>query len=259
MGAVYLAHDTQLDRPVALKVPSFGPEEDSTLRDRFYREARAAATLQHPSICPVYDVGEIDDKLYLTMAYIEGKPLSQILKERGKALPLDEAAELVRKLAEAMDEAHTRDVIHRDLKPTNILVNRRGDPVLIDFGLARREGKNDARLTATGAILGTPAYMAPELASGHASIAGRSCDVYSLGVILYELVTGSIPFRGTLGQVLGMILNQEPMPVRQRRPDADERIEAICRKAMAKKPEERFASMGDFSKALSDYLRNLRS
>jgi serine/threonine protein kinase len=181
-----------------------------------------------------------------------------VFKERGAPMPLEDAAELARKLAEAMDEAHHRDVIHRDLKPTNILVNRRGDPVLIDFGLARRENKNDVRLTATGAILGTPAYMPPELASGNAALAGRSCDIYSLGVILYEALTGSIPFRGSLGQVLGMILTQEPTPVTARRADADPQIEAICKRAMAKKPEDRYATMGEFEKALADYLRSRR-
>ena len=133
--------------------------------ERFTREARAAATIDHPNICPVYDVGQIDGVHFMTMAYIEGRPLSELIRD-GKPLPQRPAAALVRKLAVALAEAHRHGVIHRDLKPSNVMVNRRKEPVVMDFGLARRLNKEDERLTRTGAVLGTPAYMPPEQVSG---------------------------------------------------------------------------------------------
>src|SRR5436309_5797542 len=146
MGAVYLAEDTQLDRRVALKVPHFTAEDSPQVRTRFFREARAAATLDHPNLCPVHDVGEIGGTPYLTMAYIEGQPLSASVRG-GQPLPPREAAAIVRKLALALHEAHQKGVIHRDLKPGNVMMNQRGEPVVMDFGLARRFNKEEARLT----------------------------------------------------------------------------------------------------------------
>src|SRR5262249_18572835 len=134
MGSVYLAQDTQLDRPVALKVPRFTADVSSSMIQRFYTEARAAATLHHPNLCPVHDVGEINGRLYLPMAYIEGKPLSGFTKRFSPR----EAAAIVRKLALALQEAHAKGVIHRDLKPSNVMINHRSEPVIMDFGLARR-------------------------------------------------------------------------------------------------------------------------
>ncbi len=184
MGSVYLAHDTQLDRPVALKVPHFTPEDGPEILERFYREARAAATLAHPNICPVYDVGEVGGVPYLTMAYVEGKPLAAFLKD-GKPVLAAQAAAVVRKLALALQEAHARGVLHRDLKPANVMINARKEPVIMDFGLARRVNKEEVRLTRKGAVLGTPAYMSPEQVGGDPDAVGPRSDVYSLGVILY--------------------------------------------------------------------------
>ena len=164
MGAVYLAHDTELDRPVALKVPHFARTGSSGARERFLREARAAAALSHPNICPVYDVGAIDSVPYLTMAYIEGRPLSDLV--RSGPLPLNQAAVLVRQMALALEEAHQRGIIHRDLKPSNVMLNHRDEPIIMDFGLARLTTSADARLTAAGQMLGTPAYMPPEQVNG---------------------------------------------------------------------------------------------
>src|SRR5262249_27320199 len=150
MGTVYLAHDTQLDRQVALKIPRARTEDDEKVRARFrarfFREAQAAAALHHPNICPVHDVGAIDGVQYLTMAYIEGQPLSQYLESRGP-LPEPEAALLVHKLALALAVAHGRGIVHRDLKPSNMMLNAQGDPVIMDFGLARRDSSDQARLT----------------------------------------------------------------------------------------------------------------
>jgi hypothetical protein len=253
MGSVYLAHDSKLDRPVALKVPSFSAEDDATLLERFYREARAAATIDHPNLCPVYDVGQVGGAHYLTMAYIEGESLAQrILKKPG--LSQREAAGLVRKVALGVGEAHAHGVIHRDLKPNNIMLNRRGEPVVMDFGLARRSKAEDLRLTPSGSMLGTPAYMPPEQVRGDADLMGPGSDVYSLGVVLYELLTGQLPFVGSFGAVMADILTRPPRPPSSLRPDVEPQLEAICLKALAKAPGDRYAGMADFAAALEEYL-----
>jgi hypothetical protein len=253
MGTVYLAQDTHLDRPVALKVPHFEAADGPRVWERFYREARAAATIRHPHVCPVHDVGEIDGTPYLTMAYVEGKPLSEFAAER--PLTPRQAAVLVRKLALALQEAHQKGVIHRDLKPANVMIDLRGEPILMDFGLARRTGGGDPRLTLCDAALGTPAYMPPEQVSGHLGATGPASDVYSLGVMLYELVTGRLPFHGGAKSMLAQVLMDEPPPPSAVRPDLDPRLEAICRKAMAKKVEDRYASMAELAAALTESLR----
>jgi serine/threonine protein kinase len=253
MGAVYLAHDTQLDRSVALKIPIFSAEEGSQVLARFYREARAAATILHANVCPIYDVGEVDDVPYLTMGYIEGKSLAEWI--RGKPLTPRQSAVLVRKLALALQEAHKKGVIHRDLKPANIMIDNRGEPIIMDFGLARRTRPGDPRLTQKGAVMGTPAYMPPEQVSGNPEVIGPACDIYSLGVILYELVTGRLPFHGDPMAMLSQVLLNEPPPPSQWRPDLDAALESICLKAMAKKVEHRYASMAELTAALQDYLR----
>jgi len=153
MGAVYLAHDTQLERSVALKIPKLEAGEQSQVLARFYREARSAAALRHPNICPVHEVGEVDSVPYLSMAYIEGKPLSQVAKGQNQR----QVALLARKLALALLEAHRLGVVHRDLKPENIMIDTRGEPIIMDFGLARRARGETARLTQSGMAMGTPA------------------------------------------------------------------------------------------------------
>jgi thiol-disulfide isomerase/thioredoxin len=254
MGTVYLALDTQLDRQVALKVPHFRAEDGPEAVERFYREARSAATIQHPNICPVFDVGEIDGTHYLTMACIEGRPLSDYLTD-GKPLPQRQVAAVVRKLALALQEAHARGIIHRDLKPSNIMIDKRREPVIMDFGLARRLGHNDTRLTHSGSIVGTPAYMSPEQVEGDLEAMGPPSDVYSLGVMLYELLSGRPPFDGSVGAVLSKILTQEPAPLAERRPDVDRDLAAICRKAMAKRLADRYANAGELATELADYLQ----
>ena len=255
MGSVFLAEDTTLGRRVALKIPLFGPEDGPEGRERFYREARAAATLEHQYLCPVFDVGEIEGKLYLTMAYIEGKSLAELI--RGEGLPPRHVAALVGKLALALDVAHTQGVIHRDLKPANVMIRSTGsrrEPVIVDFGLARRDDADEVRITKTGQVMGTLGYMAPEQIRGDKAI-GPACDIYALGVMLYELLTGQLPFTGTGLAVAGKILTQDPLPLTAHRPDLDPRLEAICRKAMAKKIEDRYPSMSALAAALTDYLK----
>jgi len=184
MGTVFLAQDTQLERPVALKVPHFTPEDDPEVLHRFHQEARIAATLDHPNICPIYDVGEIAGIPFLTMKYLVGKPLTDFIHP-DKPLPLVQVAALVRKVALALQAAHDRRVVHRDLKPSNIMIQRNSEPVVMDFGLAGRAHRQDSvRLTQSGTPLGTPAYMAPEQVRGDTHALGPGCDIYSLGVLL---------------------------------------------------------------------------
>ncbi|OAI45328.1 hypothetical protein AYO44_02685 [Planctomycetaceae bacterium SCGC AG-212-F19] len=255
MGAVYLAHDDQLDRPVALKVPLIQPTDGPDVLPRFYREARAAATLRHANICPVYDVGEIDGIPYLTMAFIEGTPLADMVKGK-KQLPQRQAAELVRQTALAMQEAHRRGVIHRDLKPANIHITPTGEPVIMDFGIARRTDKDGERLTRTGQLMGTPEFMAPEQARGDTEATGPLSDVFSLGVILYRLLAGRVPFEGQLLELLVKITTEDPTRPSNYRPELDRRLEEICLKAMSRVPADRFATMGDFAGALESYLQH---
>jgi serine/threonine protein kinase len=259
MGAIYLANDTELGRQVALKVPHLRRGRDGTTPDRcdldrFYREARAAATLDHPNLCPVYDVGQIDGIPYLSMAYIKGRPLSQSMR-RDRPMSQRRVAIMVRKLAQALEEAHYNGVVHRDLKPSNIMINARGELIIIDFGLVWRIGAQNERLTRVGLVVGTPMYMSPEQASGKLEAIGPGCDIYSLGVIMYELLTGRVPFEGPEAFVLGQVFFAEPTPPSMHRADLDSQLEAICLKAMAKSPDQRYATMGEFAMALGEYLR----
>ncbi len=257
MGAVYLAHDTQLDRQVALKIPRFSAKKKREIVDRFLREARAAATIRHPNVCPVFDVGEIGGTHYLTMAYIEGRTLSEFIRP-DKPLPERQVAAVVCKLALALQEAHDCGVVHRDLKPSNVMIDRRTEPVIMDFGLARRTDAEESRATQQGTILGTPAYMSPEQVLGEPDQIGPHTDVYSLGVILYELLTGKVPYQGNPTAVLGQILSADPPPPQEHRSDVDPKLAAICGRAMAKKQEERYGSMKDLAADLTEFLNHAR-
>jgi class 3 adenylate cyclase/predicted Ser/Thr protein kinase len=254
MGTVYLAQDTQLDRPVALKVPHIAADCAAQMKERFYREARAAAGLHHPHICAVYDVGEINGVQYLTMAYIEGQTLAELAAAGHKLAPR-QAAVLVKSVAEALEEAHSQGVIHRDLKPSNLMINKRGEPIIMDFGLARRIKLGDERLTQEGTVLGTPAYMSPEQVDGNLAAVGPASDVYSLGVVLYELLTGQPPFQGPAISVMAQIISKDAPPPSCHRPDLDPRLEEICCQAMARDLTKRFSCMTAFAQALGDYLR----
>lgn len=252
MGAVYLAYDTQLDRRVALKVPTFG-RDDAGRRERFFQEARAAATLNHPNLCPLFDIGEVDGVCYFTMPYIEGKPLLDYIRP-DRPFPITAAAMLVRVLANALQEAHDHGIIHRDLKPGNILFNRKQTPIITDFGLARRSSAQGEQLTHSGQMLGTPAYMPPEQANGDLAAMGPGCDIYSLGVILYELLANRRPFEGAFALLMVKIVMDPPPPPTRFRADLDPALEAICLRALAKKPDDRYPSMREFAAALEAWL-----
>ncbi len=254
MGAVYLARDTQLDREVAVKIPIFATDGGQNEVERFYREARAMATISHPNLCPVYDVGEIDGTHYLTMQFVEGRPLDEYLK-RGKSHAPKQVATVMWKLAVALEEAHRAGIVHRDLKPANIMLDQRSEPIIMDFGLARRQKENETTLTQTGQIMGTPSYMSPEQVRGRQDEIGPASDVYALGVICYQLLTGKLPFTGPLGDVLIKIATEEPERPSKLNAKIDRSIEAICLQAMAKSVDDRFGSAADLAKSLRDYLR----
>ncbi|HVS36174.1 MAG TPA: serine/threonine-protein kinase, partial [Gemmataceae bacterium] len=251
MGTVYHAHDIQLHRPVALKVMRFG-RDDPALIARFFREAQIAAAFTHPHLCPVYDFARQGDVHYLTMPLLGGEPLSAFLKREGRMDPVA-AARLTAFTARAVHEAHRAGVIHRDLKPANVMLNERGEPVVMDFGLARRIDPVDARTTAPGALVGTPAYMAPEQIAGGTDAGGPAQDVYSLGVMLYEMLTGELPFGGDVLEVLKSALTGDPEPPSRRRPDLDPRLDRICLTAMSREPSARFPSMEAFAEALETW------
>jgi serine/threonine protein kinase len=254
MGAVYKAHDTQLDRLVALKVPKFDVA-DSALLERFYREARSAATLSHPSICPVHDVGEIGGIHYISMGYLEGKPLSAFVRPE-KPLTEKQAVMIIRKLAIALTEAHGNGIIHRDLKPDNVMIDRKSNPVIMDFGLARRSaGADDIRVTQGGQMLGTPAYMSPEQAEGDVNQMGPRCDIYSLGVILYELLTGRLPYEGSIASVLAQIMKGQPKPPSELRSNLNPELQSICLKMMAANQDDRYASMTEVARDLTAFVK----
>src|SRR5665213_3340847 len=253
MGAVYLVENTELKREEALKVPHFGIGDDPQMRERFLREARAAAQLDHPNLCPVHDVGTINGVCFLTMRYLKGKLLSDYT---GKPQPPRKAVEITAKLAQALESAHTKGVIHRDLKPNNVMMCAGVGPVVMDFGLAKQTKSEDQKLTQAGTTMGTPSYMPPEQVKGELDRIGPASDVYSLGVILFEMLTGRLPFKAaTVVEVYGMVLHTEAPAPSSLRPGLDPALDAICAKALAKTPEGRYPSMKAFAAALIDFLK----
>ena len=284
-GEVYKARDPQLDRTVAVKIPRVEyfatPEEEQ----RFLREARSAAGLRHPGIVQVHEIAHQGSLPYIVSDYIDGLTLADLIS--GGRPGFRESAELIAELADALDFAHRQKVIHRDIKPSNILLGNtqfgggpdcgagvspatgRYDerqagrlhhhesqfvPYLTDFGLARRD-EGEITITLDGQVLGTPAYMSPEQAAGdHAKVDGRS-DVYSLGVVLYELLSGELPFRGSRRMLLHQVLHDEPRPPRSLNDQIPRDLETICLKAMAKEPGRRYAAAAEFADDLRRYLR----
>ncbi|TDI36337.1 MAG: serine/threonine protein kinase [Acidobacteria bacterium] len=258
MGEVYKAHDTRLDRTVAIKVLPEELSDNPELRERFEREARAISSLNHPHICTLYDVGCEDGVDFLVMEYLEGETLAERL-QRG-ALPLDEALRYAIQIADALDNAHRHGVVHRDLKPGNIMLTEAG-AILLDFGLASlRKGYGGQAslssvstrakpLTEKGAILGTFQYMAPEQLEGLE--ADARTDVFTFGAVVYEMLTGKRAFEGeSQASLIAAILEREPTPLSSLQPMTPPALERTVSKALAKEPDRRWQDVGDFGSEL---------
>src|SRR5262245_13763679 len=241
-GAVYLGHDTQLDRPVAIKVLRAQASPAQAEGEPALQEARRLAQLRHPGIVAVHDVGVHEGQVYIVSDYLDGPDLGRWLREHRPAWP--EAARTAAAVADALAHAHARLIVHRDVKPGNILLTADRAPVLVDFGLAL--GDTQAGGAVMGVVAGTPSYMSPEQAAGTAHRIDGRTDIYSLGVVLYEMLTGRVPFRATHRQeLLRQVRDDEPQPPRQLVGDIPPELELACLKARAKRQEDRYTTAAD--------------
>src|SRR5512132_793351 len=251
MSSVYRANDRLLERDVALKVLHDRFTVDGDYVERFRREARAVAQLSHPNIVTVIDRGEQDGRQFIVFEYVDGENLKTLIEREGP-LPEREAIELALQIARALGFAHERGLVHRDVKPQNVLLNGDAGAKVTDFGIARSRDVQGG-LTQTGTVMGTSDYIAPEQARGRP--ADAQSDIYSLGAVLYELLTGEVPFPGDNFVAVAMRhINEPPPSVRERRPDVSPRLDALIRRAMAKEPRDRFGSMDELCAELNACL-----
>ncbi len=249
-GSVWKARDKELDRTVALKTPRQGAMTAEE-QEKFFREARAAAQLQHPNIVSVHEVGRDGENVYIVSDFVRGVTLGDWLT--GQQLTNREAAELCALVADALHHAHEHGVVHRDLKPANIMMDYDGEPHLMDFGLARRDA-GEVTMTTDGQVLGTPAYMSPEQAEGEGHRADRRSDVYSLGVILFQLLTGELPFRGNARMLIKQVIHDDPPSPRKLNANISKDLETITLKCLEKDPNRRFSTAQEFSQELNRFL-----
>jgi len=253
MGVVYKARQTSLNRIVAVKMILSGQLAGETEVKRFRTEAEAAGNLQHPNIVAIHEVGEHEGRQYFSMDYVEGKNLAEVIQ--GKPMAAREAAALLKTIAEAVHHAHQRGTLHRDLKPQNVLIDAEGRPRITDFGLAKKVDQ-DSELTRTGAVMGSPAYMPPEQATGRHDQLGPASDVYSVGAILYQLLTGMAPYLGaTPLDTLRLVVEQEPLAPSKLNSDVPPDLETICLKCLEKSPERRYASARALAEELERFLK----
>ncbi len=249
-GSVWKARDKELDRTVAIKIPRAGAMTGEE-QEKFFREARAAAQLKHPNIVSVHEVGRDGDSVYIVSDFVRGVTLGDWLT--GQQLTSREAAELCAKIADALHHAHEQGVVHRDLKPANMMIDGDGQPHLMDFGLARRD-VGEITVTMDGQVLGTPAYMSPEQAQGEAHTADRRSDVYSLGVILFQLLTGELPFRGNPRMLMHQVIHDEPPSPRRMNSTIAKDLETIVLKCLEKSPERRYTSAKELADELQRFI-----
>ncbi len=253
MAKVFKAYQASVDRYVALKVLPQSLAKDPQFVERFKQEAQLLARLQHPHILPVHDYGESEGYTYIAMPFIESGTLTDLM--RGQPLPLDRAASIIAQVGDALDYAHSQGLVHRDVKPSNVLIDQRGNCLLTDFGIAKMMAGTQ-HLTSTGAVMGTPAYMSPEQGRGD-RVDARS-DIYALGIILYELVTGRVPFKAETPLATIFKHIQDPLPLPHLfNPALPEAVERIILKALAKQPEDRYATAGEMVRALQATVNNL--
>jgi tRNA A-37 threonylcarbamoyl transferase component Bud32/tetratricopeptide (TPR) repeat protein len=252
-GTVFKAYDSELRRMVALKIPRDGRSGSRVEHERFLREARNASRLHHAAIVPVFDIGESGGVSYIVSEFVEGSTLAALLPNL--KFSFRKVAELVACVADGLQCAHENGVVHRDIKPSNIIVDSAGRPRLMDFGMAL-QARGDATLTLDGEILGTPAYMSPEQASGMSHRVDRRSDIYGLGTIFYELLTGERPFRGNAQMVIHQVLTDEPHNPRSLNNYIPADLETICLKAIDKDPERRYQSAGELADDLRRWLRS---
>ncbi len=246
-GTVYLGHDHQLDRAVAIKAHRTDRQHSKDQNQEFLQEARRLAKLKHPGIVAVYDFGVEGDNVYIISDFVQGTTLKD--RSRRQALSWQEGVRIVAAIAEALAHAHSHRTVHRDIKPANIILTAEMKPVLVDFGLGLDEAEMTGRQR--GVVAGTPAYMSPEQASGQAHRIDGRTDIYSLGVVLYELITGHLPFRSThTDELLRQVCEDEPQPLRQLVPHIPRGLEQVCLKAMAKRVSDRYTASSDFAEAL---------
>src|SRR5215831_10139728 len=256
MSVVYRATDLRLHRTVAIKVLPPDIAFNDAVRTRFIREAQTAAQLSHPNIVPIYSVDEVGGEglvsgslVFFVMAYVDGESLGQHLAREG-SWPVDQTVRVLRDVADAPAYAHARGVVHRDIKPDNILIDRAsGRPMVTDFGIARAK-VGETRITATGVAVGTPAYMSPEQALGERDVDGRS-DLYSLAVVGYHMLSGDTPFKAAnTPAMLVKHVSERPRPIRERRPEVPKFLAVAIDRALSKKPEDRFADAAEFRDVL---------
>src|SRR5881296_4154601 len=253
-GVVFRARQKSLNRTVALKVIGLGQWASKAHLKRFRREAEAAASLEHPGIVPIHEVGERDGSCYFSMKFIEGGQLDEIV--RRTPMSIRHAAELIAKVARTVHYAHEHGILHRDIKPGNILLDAKGEPLLTDFGLARLV-EAESTVTRTKEVMGTPSYMAPEQAVGNNAAVGGATDVYGLGAVLYQLLTGHPPFAGgTTYETIKLVLDTEPRQPRLLNPKIDRDLSTICLKCLEKDPKRRYTSALALAEDLEHWLKH---